>query len=130
MPEINVFLLCSLADARFLKPHAATIGSVLRQATANVLTDLTGPEQVAFRIYPSFAENNAPGFQILCIASQSDERMGKIIDWRWALAEAWASLADFPEMRVIAHIFREKVEVYPNMSLGSWGLYENGLLFG
>ncbi len=125
MPK--VVLSCSEEDARRFEPYVEYIGSQLRQATV-VALDLKGPEEVSFVIVPFVAGDNVERFEISPIASQSTDRIMKIAEWCNLLAIAWYELSLDLRLSVIASVFREQVEVWPQMPIGKFGLYKNGKL--
>ncbi len=122
MPDL--FLLTHRKNAEILTANIDIIGPRLAQATANAFPDLGGdPKKVAVFVLSHEGGFNVPPIQILGMASQTEERIPLLDNWRAALVKAWLEIMVTNSMSRYIDIFPVgPSEVWPIMPLGAWSL--------
>lgn len=133
MPHM-IIVSCSESDAKWLRPHEHAIGLALRKATMHAMPGLV-QWNISFTIVPFVADGDEfARFQILAISSYSSwpnakERKKGIALLRSNLAKAWADLPSVLKIHAaVETVFEERVEVWPFMPDGKWGLFCIGQL--
>lgn len=120
MPDL--LLLVSAEDAGVLKMHIEKIGDRLRSTTARAFTDLGGDSnKIALYVIEYNSGSNTPPLQIIGIASFSWKRLFQLRKWKENLADVWGFLYE-EEPRLKDTFGIEKVEVWPMLVPGLWGL--------